>query len=130
VSAAKGVLAALGLSELPVAGLAKRNEEIFLPGRRDPITLPEGDPALKILQYVRDETHRFATGFNKKLRQKDSSFSIIDSVPGIGPARSRKLIEAFGSLEMIGKASAEELKNAAGIPPATAVELLKKINEK
>ena len=129
VSAAKGVLDALGLGYLPLAGLAKRNEEIYLPGRRGAITLPEGDPGLKVLQYVRDETHRFATGFNRKLRQKDSRFSIIDSVPGIGPVRSRKLIEHFGSLSKIGGATEEELKTAAGIPRAAAAKLLKKINE-
>lgn len=128
VSAAKAVLTALGLDYIPLAGLAKKNEEIYLYGRSRPINLPEGDPGLQVLQYVRDETHRFATGFNKKMRQKDSRFSILESIPGIGPSKSRKLIQAFGSLEDMGRQTEELLKETAGISTITVRALLKEIN--
>ncbi|MDC7226078.1 MAG: excinuclease ABC subunit UvrC [Spirochaetales bacterium] len=129
VSAARGVLTALGLEYIPLAGLAKRNEEIYLNGRNKPINLPEGDPALRVLQYVRDETHRFATGFNKKMRQKDSRFSVLEGIPGIGPSKSRKLIQAFGSLEEIGKQSEEKLKETAGLRSETIKALLEEIHK-
>ena len=128
VSAANGVLTALGLEYIPLAGLAKRNEEIYLRGRNRPINLPEGDPALQVLQYVRDETHRFATGFNKKMRQKDSRFSVLESIPGIGPAKSRKLIQSFGSLEEIGRQSEVSLKKAAGLSDTSIRALMEQIS--
>ena len=130
VSAAKGVLAALGLEYIPLAGLAKRNEEIYLHGKSRPINLPEGDPALRVLQYVRDETHRFATGFNKKMRQKDSRFSVLEAIPGIGPAKSRKLIQSFGSLEEIGRQEEAVLKKTAGLREETVRALLDEIGRK
>ncbi|HAK44594.1 MAG TPA: excinuclease ABC subunit C, partial [Spirochaeta sp.] len=122
------VLTALGLDYIPLAGLAKRNEEIYLHGRSRPINLPEGDPALRVLQYVRDETHRFATGFNKKMRQKDSRFSILEGIPGIGPSKSRKLIQSFGSLEEIGRQSEQKLKEAAGLRSDSVKALLAEIH--
>ncbi len=128
VSAAQGVLAALGLEYIPLAGLAKRNEEIYLSGKSKPIVLPAGDPALRVLQYVRDETHRFATAFNKKMRQKDGRFSVLESVPGIGPSKSRKLIQTFGSLDDILKQSDEALRTAAGLNAATVDALRAAIN--
>lgn len=129
VSAARGVLEALGLEDIALVGLAKRDEEIYMSGRPGVINLPEGDPALRVLQYVRDETHRFATGFNQKLREKDSRFSLLEGIAGIGPSRSRKLLETYGSLETIGSCTPEELRTAAGISPESAAALLKKINE-
>ena len=127
VSAAAGVLEALGLEDIPVAGLAKQNEEIYLHGRRGVINLPDGDPALRVLQYVRDETHRFATGFNQRLREKDGRFSLLESVPGIGPVRSRKLLEKYGTLETIASCTPEELHTAAGLSPGVAGALLEAI---
>jgi len=129
VSAAKGVLSALGLDDIPLAGLAKQNEEIYLHGRPGVINLPDGDEALKVLQYVRDETHRFATGFNQKLREKDSKFSLLEGIPGIGPVRSRKLLETYGSLETIGSCTPEELHAAAGLPRDAAEALLAELNK-
>ncbi len=129
VSAAKGVLTALGLDHIPLAGLAKRDEEIYLSGRSKPINLPEGDPALKVLQYVRDETHRFATGFNKKMRQKDSRFSMLEAVPGIGPSKSKKLIQSFGSLENMARQSEESLKEAAGLTKHAAKLLYEELQK-
>jgi excinuclease ABC subunit C len=129
VSAAAGVLSALGLDDIPLAGLAKQNEELYLSGRPGVINLPDGDSALRVLQYVRDETHRFATGFNQRLREKDSKFSLLEGIPGIGPAKSRKLLETYGSLQTIGSCTPEELNTAAGLPRETAEALLKKIND-
>ncbi|HUX22371.1 MAG TPA: excinuclease ABC subunit UvrC [Spirochaetia bacterium] len=109
VSAAREMLTALGLGDIPLAGLAKKLEEIYLPGKSEPVRLPETSPALKILQAVRDEAHRFATSFNKRLRRKDLSFSLLEKIPGVGPKRSLLLLEQFGSLEALKAASAEDI---------------------
>ena len=123
VNAAVSVLELLGL-KISVAGLAKRNEEVFLPGRKDPVILPEGSSALRVLQYVRDESHRFATSFNQKLRQKTVSFSLLESVPGIGKKRSKKLLEEFGSVAGILEKTADEIAGRTGIGLTTAEQLL------
>jgi excinuclease ABC subunit C len=114
VSAAKGILLSLGLGEIPVAGLAKQNEEIFLPRKKNPLVLEEGSPALKILQAVRDESHRFATSLNQKLRLASIGDSPLEGAPGIGPVRSRKLLQFYGSLEAISRAPAEEVAEMGG----------------
>ncbi|MDC7125232.1 MAG: excinuclease ABC subunit UvrC [Spirochaetales bacterium] len=129
VSAAKSVLTALGLDYIPLAGLAKRNEEIYFYGRSKPINLPEGDPALQVLQFVRDETHRFATGFNKKMRQKDSRFSLLESIPGIGPAKSKKLLQTFGSLDKMRLQDKDSLKAAAGLTNESVEHLMEVIKK-
>ena len=123
VNAAWSVLQALGLS-IPLAGLAKKEELIFLPGEKDPIDLPEGDRALRILQHVRDETHRFATGHNQKLRKKTLSLSSLENIPGIGPSRSRKLLTGFGSMENLYAARTEEIARTAGVSQEAA-EMIK-----
>ncbi len=119
VNAAKGVLDALG-ADLELAGLAKRDEEIWLPDAKEPIRLPKSSEALKILQFVRDETHRFATGHNQKLRSKALKLEGLESVAGVGPARAAALIKEFGSLEAIAAAAAEEIADRAGIPASAA----------
>lgn len=123
VNAAWSVIQALGLS-IPIAGLAKKEEMIFLPGEKEPIDLPEGDRALRILQHVRDETHRFATGHNQKLRKKTLSLSSLENIPGIGPGRSKKLLTGFGSMENLYDAKAEEISRTAGIS-LEAAEMVK-----
>lgn len=130
LSAAKGVLTALGLDYIPLAGLAKRNEEIYLYGNPSSIDLPEGDSGLKLLQFVRDETHRFATGLNKKMRQKDGRFSLLESISGIGAVKSKKLLEKYGSLEKIAKASAEDLKKETSLSDEGVKELIELCNNK
>ena len=124
VSAAKEMLDSLGLGDIPLAGLAKKFEEIYLPGMSDPVRLPETSPALKVLQAVRDEAHRFATSFNKRLRQKDLSFSLLEKIPGVGPKRSRLLLEEFESLEALQKATAEEIAERCRLSLAQADEIL------
>ncbi len=101
VNAAREILESLGLYHIPVIGLAKEFEEIHRHDEDEPIRLPEGNEALRVLQAVRDETHRFATSLNKKKREQDSKFSLLESIPGIGPVRSKKIMQEFGSLDAI-----------------------------
>ena len=124
VSAAVRILRALELGHVPVAGLAKRNEEVFLPGRSSPVLLPATSPALRVLQGARDESHRFATGFNRRLRSKRIALSLLESVHGIGRARSRRLLEVFGSVEAMLAESPQAIASRAGITRETAATLL------
>jgi excinuclease ABC subunit C len=115
VSSTVAVLEALDL-EIPVVGLAKREEELFLPGESEAIRLPEGSEPLRILQAVRDEAHRFATTFRAGLQSSDFTLSTLESVPGIGPTRSRRLIERFKSLGAIAEATTESIAAEGKIP--------------
>lgn len=124
LAAAVGVLESLGLVELPVAGLAKKKEEVYLPGREEPLVIERDSPGLRILQAVRDESHRFATTRHKLKRGKRVSLSLLEGVPGIGASRSRRLMEAFGSLEAVLAATPEEIAARAGMPRETAARLL------
>ncbi|MDR1316244.1 MAG: excinuclease ABC subunit UvrC [Spirochaetales bacterium] len=130
VSAARGILDALDLKDIPVIGLAKKNEEIFLPGKKNPVILPEGSPALRILQAVRDEAHRFATGFNQRLRRKTLSLERLTSVPGIGEKRGRRLLEHFGSADGIAAASGSDIAKAAGLSMAVAQALKERLQKR
>lgn len=127
VGAAVGVLQALGV-RIPLIGLAKRNEEIFLPGRPDPIVLPRGSAPLRVLQAVRDEAHRFGTTFNQRLRQKDIGLSRLEEVPGIGVKRSKQLLVAFGSLDAIRDAEPTAVAEAARISEQKAREVQSRLS--
>ena len=125
LSAALDKLAELGCPPLPVLGLAKRLEEIILPGVAEPLRLDRHDPALRMLQALRDEAHRFAIGYHRSLRDKRMEQSILDTIQGIGPARRKALLTAFGSVRRLRKASAEEVAvRVPGIGRATAERLL------
>ena len=124
VSAAKGILDGLGMNELPLAGLAKRNEEIYLPGRRVPLVLPEGSSALRILQAVRNESHRFANSYHKHLRAKRVARSVLEEVTGIGPMRSQLLLRQFVSVAAVAQATPQEISRCAGVSEKIAVTLL------
>jgi excinuclease ABC subunit C len=115
--------------DIPVIGLAKREEEIFTPGKSDPILLPKSDYALQLLQRLRDEAHRFAITFHKKLRSKQAYKSALDEVLGIGPKKKKLLIKRYGSVANIKKlASPEELSELASlVGNKTAEELLAKL---
>jgi excinuclease ABC subunit C len=103
-------LSEFGLTEVvPVAGLAKQNEELFLPGRPDGFQLPRGAQGLFLVQRIRDEAHRFAITFHRQKRGKQAVASELEAVRGIGPARRKALLKHFGSLEAIRQASIEEL---------------------
>ena len=107
--------------DLPVAGLAKRMEEVYLPGLEEPLQIPRGDEALYLLQRVRDEAHRFAVSYHRTLRGKRMVDSVLDSVPGIGPTRKRDLLRRFGSLKRLKNVEVEEL--AEVVPPRVAADL-------
>jgi excinuclease ABC subunit C len=130
LNAALGILRSLSIRELPVIALAKQFEEIYTPDREEPIRLPEGAEGLRVLQAVRDETHRFATNFNKSLRRKDITLPTLQGIPGVGPKRARALLEAFGSLDGLREATVEQLAGEAGIPLKTAEKILGKLTQK
>ena len=115
VSAAKEVLDELGLHDLPLAGIAKQREELFLPGAHDPIVLPGTSPALHLVQRLRDESHRFAITYHRSLRGRRQTRSAFDELPGLGPKRRRALLRAFGSVRRIREASVEEIAAVPGI---------------
>jgi excinuclease ABC subunit C len=119
VNAARGVFEELGM-ETGVVGLAKRDEELWLPHAREPIRLSRDSEALKVLQFVRDETHRFATSLNQRLRSKDLLFPVLESVEGIGPARARAIMAAYGDLRAVAAAGPEELAERCRISAAAA----------
>jgi excinuclease ABC subunit C len=110
---AVSVLNSLGLST-PIIGLAKREEEIFVPGDPNPITLPKTNYALQLLQRIRDEAHRFAITFHRSLRSKRAYSSALDTVAGIGPAKKKALIKKFGSVAGIKRTSSEEIAGVVG----------------
>jgi excinuclease ABC subunit C len=119
VNAAKGVLEQLGL-DIGIVGLAKRNEELWLPNAKGPLVLSRRSEALKVLQYIRDETHRFATGHNQRLRAKDLSFPAIESVEGIGKRRAAAIMKAYITIEAIAAADPAELSERCLISQASA----------
>ncbi|MDA8411557.1 MAG: excinuclease ABC subunit UvrC [Treponema sp.] len=122
VSAAKEILDSLGL-DCDLAGLAKREEEVWLPNRAEPVVLPHDSPALRVLVAVRDETHRFATGHNQRLRAAELKFGILESIEGVGPERAKRLLRAFGSLEVLGKAGVDDIAGAGKLGKAVAERL-------
>ena len=130
LSAARGILASLGLESIPVVGLEKKQEEIFIPGRDEPLLLDEASPSLRILEAVRNESHRFATKINTKRRAKRLSLTLLEGIPGIGETRSRRLMETFGSVEAILGAGADDIHTKAGIPRETAAMLLARLSER
>ncbi|MGE5481957.1 MAG: excinuclease ABC subunit UvrC, partial [Bacteroidota bacterium] len=123
LGAAVEVLRNLGLGDLPVIGLAKENEWIFTPDDTEPIVLPHHSPALHLLQRVRDEAHRFGITFHRKLRGERTLASALDDVPGIGPARKKALLRAFGSVAGVRRASVEELAAVPGISRSLAEQI-------
>jgi excinuclease ABC subunit C len=114
LNAALTALGKLGIEEILIAGLAKREEEIYLPDREETIRLERHDPALQLLQMVRDETHRFAVSSHRRRRRKRTLHSELDDLPGIGDKRKRLLLERFGSVSAIKQASAQDLSNVLG----------------
>ena len=120
VNAARGVMDALGLHDLPVVGLAKEREEIFLPGLSQPLVLPANSQALYLVQRLRDEAHRFAITYHRKLRAKSQTRSVLDDVAGVGPARKRALLRVFGSTRQMRSATIEEIAAVPGISRALA----------
>jgi len=111
-----------GVADLPLEGiafvaLAKRFEELWLPGRSDPVVLPRGSEALYLVQRVRDEAHRFAITYQRSRRTRSVRGSALEEVPGIGPGRRRELLRRFGSVRGVRAASDEELLAVPGVSP-------------
>lgn len=128
VLAAKEELLGLGLDDIPVVALAKEYEEIHFPDERPVLRLPESSEALKVLQAVRDETHRFATSLNQQQRSREATFSLLESIPGVGPARSKRLMQTFGTLEALLSLSAEEIAKQAQVPLPVAQKILRTLH--
>lgn len=120
VAAAARALATLGVDDVALCGLAKRLEEVWLPGDDLPVVLPRTSEGLYLLQRVRDEAHRFAITHHRQRRSKAMTASVLDEVPGLGPARKKALLKAFGSLKRLRTAHAEEIASVQGIGPALA----------
>ena len=115
------VVKELGLeNEIPVASLAKRLEEVFVPSSSMPIDVPRGSEALFMLQVIRDEAHRFANTFHRQLRGKRMKVSGLDGIAGLGAARKEKLMKVFGSIKSLREASVEEILAQSGLPPVVA----------
>ncbi|HET9522285.1 MAG TPA: excinuclease ABC subunit UvrC [Candidatus Limnocylindrales bacterium] len=123
VAAAKEVLDELGLHDLPVAGLAKEREELFLPGASDPIVLPSISSALYMVQRLRDEAHRFAITYHRDLRSKRQVHSAFDDLPGVGPKRRRALLRVFGSAKRVREAPVEQIAAVPGIGASLAARI-------
>ncbi|MEQ6899573.1 excinuclease ABC subunit UvrC [Nocardioides sp. YIM 152588] len=123
VAAATRALAELGLDDIPVCGLAKRLEEVWLPEQEDPVILPRTSEGLYLLQRVRDEAHRFGITHHRSRRSKSMVESVLDDVPGLGEVRRKTLIRHFGSLRKLRAATAEEIAEVPGIGPRTAAAI-------
>ena len=124
LSAARGALVELGVTDVALAALAKREEAIFRPDRSEPIRLARKTPALHLLQRLRDEAHRFAVSYNRKLRSKRTLRSDLSEIPGIGPGRQKLLLSRFGSVRGVRAATAQEIARLPGISETLAVRVL------
>jgi len=123
LSAALEVFLELGLDDIPLAALAKENEEIFVPYTSDPIILPRNSQSLYLVQRIRDEAHRFAITYHRNLRSKGSLRSSIDLVTGIGPKRKRMLLRRFGSIQGIKEAPVDEIAAVPSLTRSLALRL-------
>lgn len=120
VAAAHAAMTQLGVTDVALCGLAKRLEEVWLPGEEHPVILPRTSESLYLLQRVRDEAHRFAIAHHRQRRSSSMVTSVLDDVPGLGPTRRAALMKRFGSLKKLRAATVEEIAEVSGIGPATA----------
>jgi excinuclease ABC subunit C len=129
VAAAQRALDELGIDDVPVCGLAKRLEEVWLPGQADPVILPRSSEALFLLQRIRDEAHRFAITHHRSRRSKSMVESLLDDVPGLGEVRRAALMKRFGSLRKIRAATVDEIADVPGIGRRTAEAIAEALTE-
>jgi excinuclease ABC subunit C len=129
LSAALSAMKQFDLPRVAVIGLAKREEEVFVPGESAPVRLSPHDPGLQLLQRIRDEAHRFALGFHRQRRDARSFESLFDELEGVGPARRRALLRHFGSPERFLSATQEELEGVPGVPAATARKIYAQLHK-
>jgi excinuclease ABC subunit C len=120
LNAAREAIDEVGAGSVPIASLAKENEEIFIPQKSEPIILPRSSPGLQLLQRLRDEAHRFALGYHQRVHKREAFASVLDTIPGVGPKRKRALLRQFGSVRAIKEAPVEELATARGITESLA----------
>ncbi len=124
LSAAIAQLADLGAGDIPICGLAKRDEELFVPWQDSgPVVLPSGSPSLYLVKQVRDEAHRFAITFHRELRGKGMTASILDEVMGMGPKRKKALLRSFGSFSALRKATLQQIKDSHTVPDQVAEDV-------
>ncbi|MGH3358224.1 MAG: helix-hairpin-helix domain-containing protein, partial [Nocardioidaceae bacterium] len=124
VAAAKRAMDELGVDDVALCGLAKRLEEVWVPGEEDPVILPRSSEGLYLLQRIRDEAHRFAIGHHRKRRSKSMTESALDEVPGLGQVRRKALLKHFGSLKRLRAATAEEVAEVPGFGARTAARVV------
>ena len=130
LSSAADAARAAGCETLPLASLAKREEEVYLPGRGDPLRLPRSSPSLKLLQRARDEAHRFAVSYSRKRRSKRTITSELLAIPGVGPQRRRVLLERFGSIAGVRTATAAEIASIPGFSSVLAERILERLTHR
>jgi excinuclease ABC subunit C len=130
VAAAQRALDGLGIDDIPVVGLAKRLEEVWLPSREDPVILPRTSEGLYLLQRIRDEAHRFAITHHRSRRSKTMVESLLDDVPGLGEVRRKSLLRRFGSLKKLRAAGVEEIAEVPGIGIRTAEAIVDALGRK
>jgi excinuclease ABC subunit C len=123
VNAARAALAELGIDDVALIGLAKRLEEVWVPGREFPVILPRSSEGLYLLQRVRDEAHRFAITFHRQRRSRAMTSSVLDEIPGLGAVRRKALLGHFGSVKRLKQASVEQIQEVPGIGPSLAATI-------
>jgi excinuclease ABC subunit C len=129
LSVAIEVVKELGLEdEIPVASLAKKFEEVFIPGQSHPVSVPRGSEALYMLQRIRDEAHRFANSFHRELRDKRMKESVLDGIAGLGESRRQRLLKELGTLKAVKEAPLEQLQALPWLPDAVALAIFHKIH--
>jgi excinuclease ABC subunit C len=124
LSAALSALQDIGVTGVPVVALAKREEQLFVPGWEDPVILPGGSPSLYLVKRVRDEAHRFAVTYHRELRGKAMTASVLDEIPGVGPTRRQLLIKVFGSVKRLRAASVDDVARVKGIGAELAGDIV------
>ena len=129
LAAALAAMQAYDLPRVAVISLAKREEEVFVPGQARPVVLSRHDPGLQLLQRVRDEAHRFAVGFHRQRRESRGFSSLFDELEGVGPARRRALLQHFGSVDAMVAASPEEFEGVPGVPPKVARQVYAQLHK-
>jgi excinuclease ABC subunit C len=127
VAAAQRALDELGIDDVALVGLAKRLEEVWLPGEEDPLVLPRTSEGLYLLQRVRDEAHRFAIAYHRQKRSKTMTASALDGIPGLGETRRKALLRHFGSLKRLKAATVDEVMEVPGIGKRTAEAVLQAV---
>ncbi|MCA1705509.1 MAG: excinuclease ABC subunit C, partial [Actinobacteria bacterium] len=124
------VMAEIGIEGVTTVSLAKRMEEVFVPGRPDPVIIPRGSEALYLLQAIRDEAHRFALAYHRLKRNKQMTRSALDDIQGLGAVRRKKLLKHFGSVKKVREASLADLNAVPGIPHTVAEAIYEALHDR